>query len=153
MDLSIFRITKRSFLCTVSIVIIELVLNFILLEFFPSFNSAWSPAIILMIDGFLNGIIFGNVLTKSTAQLIVFTEILFLLYLAIIFTFNPWGNATHIPLSLLSIPALFIVIGLFGSFGLLFFGIMSLNIILFGSWGVSLRDRVLNNSHHKEILQ
>ena len=153
MDLSIIKITKSTFVCSLSIVFTALTLYYLFTNYFLPYNSTWSPTLIMIIDGYVNGIIFGKNLNKSTAQLLVFFEIVFLIYLTFDFTFNPWGTATHVPFSLLNIPKLLLLVGIFGAFGLVFFGVIILNIAAFGSWGYGLRNRLLKHNDQEEVNQ
>ena len=153
MNLSILRLSKLSFVCSLSIIVTALTLYYLFTNYFLPFNSTWSFTVILITDGFINGIIFGKNINKSTAQLLVFFEILFLIYFTIIFTLNPWGNATHIPFSLFNIPLLLIIIGTFSTLGLFFLSLLSLNIVVSGSWGDSLKNWLTIHTPQKEVLQ
>lgn len=151
MDSKLFTPTKKSAFCSISIFSMLLIFFIILTTYFSDIFGDQAFIFTIASVGFINGLIFGDTFKKSLFQLIVLIETFLTIYFSIVFAFNPWNNATHIPPSLSNALPLFMAISVFSILGLIFISLVSFDLLLTGLAGSAIKDSTKTHLPHSKI--
>ena len=115
------KLSLKSFLGMLSLVIMLSLAFFILDFYFRQFFNIYSGIIIIFLIAFINGLIFEDSFKQSIILFCALVEFVSIFYFFISFAFNPWGTTTYIPPnSLVNIYVIFFATAFGSAFALIF---------------------------------
>lgn len=147
------KFSKNSSLGLFSIILMIIISMTTLNAYFNDFYSPSTIVILLMIIAFLNGLIFDKEIIQSIYQVLLLVELFMIFIFSIIFTFNPWNNATQFPLSsFANIYILVLVIAIFSILIFIFFLLIFIVMIECASIGRLIKQRIKQIISKKDLI-
>lgn len=134
-------LSRKSFFGLLALLIMIFIPLLILDLYFKEFFNIYVFFGIVLIIAFINGFIFEDSIKQSILELVVVMEFIVIVYLFISFAFDPWGNATHIPITLGSLYLLFFVTSILSGLIFILVVLFGFFIYQFAVYGISFKQR------------